>query len=259
MKALLVALFLILSTGLAAAAGLPTKPPPFEPAPIPTIVLPTPPGLPPDLQRMLRLLGDDDEDSAAPSQSCPKGGECVLPYRFSEPVTRGSVKKLESFLASAVKAGADMVMLEITTPGGDYDAGHEAARLIENSAAFVVCVADERVASMGFYILQSCDRRLMTERTVLMAHQVAAMTPDMSMNLFEIEQVSNRLRALEFAYAAHCTRQMKITRAEFQARVTGGKQWWLNAQEALRYGAVDAVVKQNPNEVLKDLRAGKRP
>jgi ATP-dependent protease ClpP protease subunit len=62
------------------------------------------------------------------------------------------------------------VLFEINSPGGSV-AGFRIAKALEDSEVPVVCVVDGLAASMAFYILQSCDTRLMTGHSLLMAHE----------------------------------------------------------------------------------------
>ena len=66
------------------------------------------------------------------------------------------------------------VVLRINSPGGSVLAGFDLARYLEETGIQVVCVVDGEAASMAFYILQSCDVRLMTSRSMLMAHEPSA-------------------------------------------------------------------------------------
>lgn len=150
-----------------------------------------------------------------------------------------SVDEAILLLRRAVAAGAKAIVIEINSPGGHVNAGFLLARAIEDSPVPVACVVDGEAASMGFYLLQSCDVRLMTRRSVLMIHEPSfggvRGTPE------ELRQAADALKAIAQAMAEHCAAKMKITVEELKAR-TDNKDWWMEWREALHVGAVDDVV-----------------
>lgn len=213
----------------------------------------------PDPEELMQMLLGEHE-AAPPSVSCPPGPEpCILPYRFSGPVIAPATKAFINWLHAAQGAGAKMVMLELNTPGGEYTSGHDMARAIEESPVTVVCVVDGMDASMGFYLLQSCDRRLMTKRSTLMTHGVLAGIQEPALNAHDLRNRLYRAEALDRAYAEHAVARMTISLGQYLSKVADGKEWWIAWPEALKVGAIDAVYEGPPNKLLADLKAGKRP
>ncbi len=165
------------------------------------------------------------------------------PILFETDVNEMSVfvfmRQLEAANASAK---GEPVVVIIDTPGGSVLDGIVMGKAIERSKAQVICVVDGMAASMGLYILQSCDVRLMTGRSLLMGHEPASGArgqPD------ELGQTEELLRKLSHAMAAHIVHRMNISVAEYEAKIAHGAEWWTTAEEALAVGAIDGIVPAN--------------
>ncbi len=233
-----------------------TEPPPFiVPEPAPTAA-PNPAS---DLDRLMRLLDEDKDEKKAPKLECTSK-PCVFGYRFSDSVTSESVEKLEKFMAAAVEAKADGVMLEINTPGGSLSAGHEMSRIIEHSPLTVACVVDGKAYSMGMYILQSCDIRVMTKRSTLMVHQVSIMVRGDGTRLTQsgIDEIRVQIVATTRGYIEWVAHRMKLSVADVLKKVDNGGEWFLNWEEAVKVGAVDRAIDGPPEAYFQLLRRGQR-
>jgi ATP-dependent Clp protease protease subunit len=171
---------------------------------------------------------------------------CVPKYRFSDEVNERSTGKAIKWIAAANKAGANELLIEINTPGGSVPDGFELAKAIEDSEAPVTCIVDGEAASMGFYITQSCQKRVMTKRSSLMAHE-----PAIGGNFYgtpnQWQAIANWLAASREALAEHCQHRLKISMAEYRKRTDGGLMWWINYKEAVKVGAVDEIVDSVKN------------
>lgn len=133
--------------------------------------------------------------------------------------------------------GANIV--EINTPGGSVFAGFEMARAIETTLHPVVCIVDGMAASMGLYILQSCDIRLMTERSLLMGHEpMTSARGNRTGILKEVEFLSK----LNFVMATHIVHRMNISVDKYLSLIANDTELWLTADEALTIKAVDYKV-----------------
>jgi ATP-dependent Clp protease protease subunit len=160
---------------------------------------------------------------------------------LSSEVSEESTTTLMTEMDTAVAAGAARLVIEFNTPGGSVFAGMQLAKHIEQSPVPTVCVVDGMAASMGFYLLQSCTYRVMTSRSLLMAHQPA------SGGLLygpaeKYERLAEVLRKLGHAMATHCARRMSVSVDEYEKRIEKGGEWWFDERDALLYGAVDRVV-----------------
>jgi ATP-dependent Clp protease protease subunit len=195
----------------------------------------------PDIMKILEALEKKDEVEVS-CESMDGNDKCVPSYRFNEEVDESSAGRAIRWIQAANEAGADELMIEINTPGGSVPDGFELARAIENSEAPVTCVVDGDAASMGFYLLQSCDYRAMTKRSKLMAHE-PALGGSFRGQPNQWEAIAQMMKAERDALAEHCNHRLNITLQRYHELTDGGKMWWLLHEEAKKVAAVDEVVK----------------
>lgn len=170
------------------------------------------------------------------------GGIAVLPS-LNGPVDELAVISIVGALIQVqsmpVEQRPEVLVLNINSPGGLVEEGFLLVQAIEQSPIPVMCVVDGTAASMGFYILQACDRRVMTARSSLMWHSVSI---NASVNSRNIESVKNRITVLNAGALNHVAKKMKIPKEEIAERLSFFGDWWIDADEALKIGAVDAVI-----------------
>ena len=253
MKAFLVALALLLSATATAADVTPTEPPPFVPG-APSEAQPSQ-----DLDDLMKMLMSDMDKKETELPECTKR-PCVYAFRFSDGVDDDAAEKFAKFLAAATKAKVDLVMIEVNTPGGSMDDGHEISRSIEMAPFPVVCVVDGKSASMGMYILESCDTRVMTKRSMLMVHQVA-LNVGRGARLTQtlLENAQDTIRVATRAYVEWVSHRMKVKTGEVLQKINNGREWWLDWEEAIKVGAVDKVIEGPPNAYLNQLKKTGKP
>lgn len=157
---------------------------------------------------------------------------------FNAEVDGDSVEAFVKELKEA-DSGDSPIVVEINTPGGSVFAGFQMSRAIEQSKNQVVCVVDGMAASMGLYILQSCDVRIMTARSLLMGHQPGAGAQGQQ---DELKKMGVILEKLNLVMAAHITSRMSIGIDEYLSLVAHGAELWLTPTEALAIGAIDSKV-----------------
>ena len=145
-------------------------------------------------------------------------------------------------MAKLAAAGADDIVVVLNSHGGDTDAGIVMAHAVEDTGVPVVCVIDGYAESMASYVLQSCDVRLMTRRSFLMIHEARRLQVD-NAYIHDMEDVLSELKTLNAAMAAQYCRRMHLTPAQLAAKIKDGHRWYLNADEAVRVGAVDGIAK----------------
>lgn len=209
------------------------------------------------------LLGIEEEKPAKLADlvkpTLAAGEKWALHLRLANTeVNDKTVKDMIARIEQANAAAVDYIVLELNTPGGSVSAGRELVRQIEMSPAPVICVADGEAASMGFYILQGCDYRLMTSRSYLMVHE-----PGLSM-IYSGQQTQWRnlaedMKATSEAMLYHEAARLKISRSELSWRIAHGQSWYMNVDEAKRVGAVDAAVKSVRDVVASYQHSGKPP
>lgn len=130
---------------------------------------------------------------------------------------------------------ADVVVVQIDSPGGDLDASEKIFRAIKESHRKVVCVVDHLGASGAFLVLQGCDVRVMTKAAMLMVHDSYYTEPAPGDPDGKALEALNRILA-----DVWCARlKVGVGRCYSQYR---GHDWWMSADDALEVGAVDQVV-----------------
>lgn len=131
-------------------------------------------------------------------------------------------------------------VLVLDSPGGSVQPALEiawAVRLHGNVRCIVVGMA----ASGAFGILQQCKVRLMTSDAKLGTHEVKVVWNG-PIDRYEARGASRALeRAAEAWNTLSCWR-LKITLEEYVERVRG-RDWTLDAQEAIAVGAADGILQ----------------
>jgi ATP-dependent protease ClpP protease subunit len=131
-----------------------------------------------------------------------------------------------------------MIVVEIDSGGGEFDAGFQMIKAIERHGQNMICVVDGEAASMAFAILQACPVRLATDRSRLMFHSVTIVAPINQSNLTAIKLVA----LYNTSMVNMCVKRMKVTK-DFLWEKLGQGDWWMGPEEALEVGAVDAIVE----------------
>lgn len=170
---------------------------------------------------------------------------------FAMEVDAASVAALGAYIARANAAGADAIVIRIDSPGGIVPEGMRLAKAIEDSRAPVYCIVDGMAASMAFYILQSCNHRIMTRRSSLMVHEPSTVR-DQRGNWQDFMAIVVYLRTLGNGMASHECRRLVISQEDCESHFQLGQEWWLGWMDALKVGAVDTVI-ESPQVFLEQL------
>lgn len=158
---------------------------------------------------------------------------------FDSPVDPISVTLFLAELEAHEQAGQNVIVVELDTPGGSVGAGMAMAKAMERSPAVIVCVVDGMAASMGLYLLQSCDVRTMTKRSLLMGHEPSS---GMAGQPSELESLADLLRRLSRAMAYHIVAKTRLSLEDYLSRISNGREWWMNVEEAVDFAFVDFSV-----------------
>lgn len=178
------------------------------------------------------FLGSANADvKSAPGPVC--AGSPVGALLIAGPVTSYSVLPILEYLTKNKSP-----VLVINSPGGEMDASIMIADAIKAKGG-VRCFVSGLAASGAFAILQACSFRAMSKDSLLGSHE-----PSMAVNTpfdrFESRAITERLEASTKAWNDRCRARLKVSQAEYEARVKQSK-WNMDASEALRVGAVDIV------------------
>lgn len=179
-------------------------------------------------------------------------GKLAVVY-FEGTVTDKSVDAIIGFIEKVNELRMGAIVISIDSPGGYVQAGIKLTHAMERSSVPVFCVVDGQADSMAFYILQACRTRLMTRRSLLMVHEPSTTGEG---NLHDMRAIVEQLQALTNSMAQFESARLNISRAELERRIRN-REWWMQPAEALRVGAVDAVVESEA-ELLTSLRASLR-
>lgn len=150
-------------------------------------------------------------------------------------------KAFEEQLDANVKAGQKTIFVQIDSVGGSVTAGMQMVKIIERTSAKVACLVDREADSMAFSMLQACDARFITARGMMMAHQLArGMEPA---TVREMLNAAESLRVDNEALARFVIAKSHMTLADYVEHVADGKEFYMTADEAKKFGFVDRVVK----------------
>jgi ATP-dependent Clp protease protease subunit len=167
--------------------------------------------------------------------------------RLDGPVFADTVDPLIKQIEEVNESKNDFFILEMNTPGGSVSDGFRLVKAIENSPKLSVCVIDGEGYSMGFYILQSCDVRIMTKRSALMAHEPAFGAIQGPVTIDKLKSLMDSLRVTTNASEEFICKPLALPLNECKAKIHA--EWWMDWKDAIKYRAVDAVV-DTVDEVL---------
>lgn len=164
------------------------------------------------------------------------------------PLKQGIERGLESFLeralASAKEKGADLVVLDIDTPGGEIGAAGNIARLIREAPMKTVAFIDNQAFSAGTYISLNADQIVMTPGS-----SMGAATPVYQNGNAAEAKVISAWSEMMAGAAKLNNRNPEIARAmvEIDKEIPGikrsGTVLSLDATKALEVGYADKIVK----------------
>lgn len=173
------------------------------------------------------------------SAACPADGHLTL----------GPISALSAaLLVDKIEAcKGKRIVIEVDSPGGSVYAAWQIQKAIERHDQPVACVVDGFAASAAFVTLQSCTTRYATDRAVLMAHAASSGAEGQAEDLQNGAEV---LRVINWGMIERCSKRMGMTHAEFEARVSGGLEWWFSQADALKFHAIDAPADSVASVVL---------
>lgn len=176
---------------------------------------------------------------------------------FWIPVDNTIERGLESFLkrafAEAEAQQADLVLLDINTPGGEVGAAGEIGKLIREAPMHVVAYIDNQAFSAGTYIALNANEIVMTPGS-----SMGAATPiDLAGNAADVKFISAWSEQMQGAARLN-NRNPDVARAmveidtDFPGLKGKGEVLSLDAQTAHHLGYADRVVA-NKEELYKQL------
>lgn len=182
----------------------------------------------------LDLSSEEKKPSQETVWPASEGPLMVEVEEFDEP----TYNALKALLPKVSGAGHKEITIRIDSYGGSVHWGMEMMQLLENSGMHTRCVVDTKAMSMGFFLLESCDERLMTKRSTLMAHEPWTRVQG---HATQLEETALRLRVLCESMVEVAVERMHITKAEMMQKISG-REWHMGWEEALRVGAIDGTI-----------------
>ncbi len=157
---------------------------------------------------------------------------------FEDDVTLEAAATFNANMAVA-NEGNGPIFVILRTGGGSNLAGYSMVRTIQNSKNPVICITDTRAMSMGFYVLQSCNRRIMTRNALLMMHAPYSANPLDMIRPDVIHYFNETLKA----WCEYFAIKMKPTGQEIYdvIKAAPNGELYLNAKTGKAIGAVDQV------------------
>jgi ATP-dependent protease ClpP protease subunit len=173
-------------------------------------------------------------------QKPPEWNHFVPKLTYEGPIAPEPIKQAVELIGALNAAHVEAIILEMDTDGGDIGAGFSLMKAIESSQAPVYCLIDGHGWSMGFYILQSCDVRIMTTRSTLMAHKASMGTAEGYESVEILRNKIAHLNAVSLGLEGQALRRICLSREAFERKISG--DWFMGGEEALKVGAVDLLV-----------------
>lgn len=158
-------------------------------------------------------------------------------------VNQSSVGEVIDFL---LKSPEKKVYVYIDSPGGSVFDGLQLAEVMENSDKEIVCIANT-AASMAFYLLQSCDTRLVTKSAIVMQHVPSYGLRGNEPNNYSFAKFIRRV-SIEMDL-----RQAKRIGMPFKKfRSLTRNDWWLFGSQSIKYKVADDTTSVTCSKELTD-------
>lgn len=133
-----------------------------------------------------------------------------------------------------LKSNKKNIYLYLNTPGGSVDYGMKIVNAVQKYK--INCIA-ETAYSMGFIILQACNKRYITGHSSLMQHQ---MSFGIHNEKGKIENYMSYINSMEQEIV-----DLQISRLNLSSELFKGKilnEWWLYGKSAIRENCADKII-----------------
>lgn len=162
------------------------------------------------------------------------GQDRVAVIRMNMRITDASADTMTKMLDEA-EAGADYVLVEIDSPGGDAYASLRILSRLLKATKPIACIVPHMAASGAFVVLQGCKVRGVMVGSSLMMHK--ASFHDVALDIL----FSSDLEALDRLLGYFACRRLSLTQEDCRSMYVD-QDWWMTEVEAVMYGAADFVV-----------------
>jgi ATP-dependent Clp protease protease subunit len=161
---------------------------------------------------------------------------------FNDDIDSNSFDEFQSDLLYVASLGLPQIKVILTTNGGALDCAfgmYDLIRHIDQTLALGVhTVAVGYCYSAGVIVLQAGRQRLATPNATLMIHETLTIQFG---KMSEVEEDVRFAKELTDRMVKVLTERSKVKPATLRKRIKG-RNWWLTADDALKFGFVDAIV-----------------
>lgn len=125
-------------------------------------------------------------------------------------------------------------LIYFNTNGGSVSEGNRLLPFFQSHN--MTCIAD-RAISMGFFLFQQCQNRIMLPYGVLMQHDMSILLMD---ELPKVHSYMRFLSELEDNMVKLQTDRINITTESFKEKIRD--DWWMNATQAVENNCADSII-----------------
>ena len=185
-----------------------------------------------DLQAERLIRVRKEEDSSPDSQRI---------LDFASEVTDGSVYRAIGRLTEWRHRSHDPIIVRINSGGGDIISGlalYDHILELRGDGIEVTTIGTGMVASMAGILFQAGSRRLMTPGCWMMIHELSTFNEG---KLSEVIDYTKWLERVQADMVKILAERSTLTVAQIKARTAKGKDYWINAEEAVKFGFADGI------------------
>lgn len=165
-------------------------------------------------------------------------------FYFYDEVSEGSVlnlvKQLEAWSTNKDNDGKP-VRIILNSPGGSVFASFtlmDEISAVRTRGHHVKMQTYGMAASAAGWILQAADERVIGANSWILIHQISTKAEG---KLADIQTDLKFTTQLQDQFLERLARRSKLSLATIHEHIDQGLDWWINAQDALKYGLVDSI------------------
>lgn len=161
-------------------------------------------------------------------------------YNFWNQVSKSSVFGCIDSLGTWSNESADDIHINFNTPGGSIFDGlalYDYIKQVQEGGVRVITSCVGMAASMGGVLLQAGDERVIGANAYMMIHEASSEAWGKTSDMFEQLETVRRLQERVYGILAE---RSTLTVAQIK-RKSAKRDWYLDADEALALGFVDAI------------------
>ena len=157
-------------------------------------------------------------------------------FLFDE-VKEETIRNLVKEIIALDNINSDPIMLYINSPGGSVDDGFALIDVIRGIQSPVITIIIGSACSMAGVISIAGDKRLMSEHSIWMAHDMKAGIRGKTKDILDTAEFFKKEQKKLFSFIRKNT---KLSEAEIQNAISGAL--WLYPKECLKKGIIDAII-----------------